>query len=155
MRWRKCTLARYLREEDFYSTSVLASESGWASLRCAFCKGQGADLRTYGQCPYCGGSKVVTLPEPIVRCAFCAGSGRMRSQPTMVCIVCRGKGAVSVSEPLERCPVCQGTGKSRGVWRLPCKRCSGKGVVPVASGCEPATQRETRRRFHGSSRVSK
>ncbi len=153
MRWRKCTLARFLQEEDFYNTSVLTSEDGWTSLRCAFCKGQGTNLRTYGQCPYCGGRKVVTLPEPIVRCAFCAGSGRMRSQPAMVCVVCRGKGAVSVIEPLECCPVCQGTGKSKGAWQLPCNRCSGKGVVQMAAEGRPATQKETRRVFHGSDTV--
>jgi len=70
MRWRKCKLARFLKEEDFYATSVLRSEAGWAILRCAFCKGQGTNLRTYGRCPDCGGRKVVSLPEPIVRCEF-------------------------------------------------------------------------------------
>ncbi len=155
MRWRKCALARYLQDEEFYETAILKSEAGWASLRCAFCKGQGMNLRTFGRCPSCGGRKVVTLPVPIARCAFCGGSGRMRSYPTMVCGVCRGKGAVSVTEPLERCPACRGTGKAKGGWQIPCNRCSGKGVVWVAAGCRSTTQHQTRRFFHGSDGVSK
>jgi DnaJ-class molecular chaperone len=133
MRWRKVSLARYLQDEEFYRTAVLKSEAGWASLHCRFCKGHGVDLRAFGRCPTCGGRKVVTLAEPIVRCAFCGGSGRMRSQPRMVCMVCRGKGAVSVNGSVERCPACQGTGKTKGEWQLPCNRCSGKGVVRVAT----------------------
>ncbi len=153
MRFRKCALGRYLQDEDFYETAVLKSEAGWASLRCAFCKGQGMNLKAFGRCPSCGGRKVVSLPEPIARCAFCGGSGRMRSQPGMVCVVCRGKGAVSVIEPLERCPACHGTGKAKAVWQIPCNRCSGKGVVRVTTERRSTTQHQTRRLSHGSNRV--
>jgi len=155
MRWRKCTLARYVQEEDFYNSAVLESETGWASLRCAFCKGRGVNAQTFGRCPSCGGRKVVALPEPIVRCAFCGGDGRMRSHPRMVCVVCRGKGAVSVVEPIERCSLCRGTGKSKSGWQLPCLRCSGKGVVRVANEFRPNAQRQTRRLSHGSTRSCK
>jgi DnaJ-class molecular chaperone len=147
MRWRKCTLARYLKDEDFYETAVLESEAGWASLRCAFCKGRGMDLGVFGQCPSCGGRKVVALPEPIIPCAFCDGSGRMHSQPRMVCVVCRGKGAVSINEPLERCPSCDGTGKAKGESQVPCNRCSGKGVVRVAAQSQPIGPPQFRRQF--------
>ena len=147
MRFRKCNLARYLKDEDFYETTVLTSEAGWANLLCAFCKGRGMDLGAFGQCPSCGGRKVVALPEPIIPCAFCGGSGRMHSQPRMVCVVCRGKGAVSVNEPLESCPACHGTGKSKGEWHLPCNRCSGKGVVRVATEGQSTTQHQARRQF--------
>src|SRR5271157_1034345 len=147
MRLRKCALGRYLQDENFYETAVLKSEDGWASLRCAFCKGQGTNLRAFGRCPSCGGHKVVTLAEPIVPCAFCGGSGRTPSQPGMPCVVCRGKGAVSVIEPVERCPACHGTGKLKRAWQLPCNRCSGKGVVGAGTENQPTTQHQVRRPF--------
>ena len=154
MRWRKCTLTGFLREENFQQSSVLSSEAGWASLRCAFCKGKGANLKSYGQCPYCGGRKVVTLREPIARCAFCAGSGRNIFQPELVCIVCRGKGAISLVPPFDTCSDCGGSGKSRGAWHLPCRCCSGKGFVHVATTHRSAAHKEVRRQSHGSNPVS-
>ena len=131
MQWKKLSLTQYLQDEGFYRTKVLTSQDGWANLRCAFCKGQGENLKAFGRCPTCGGRKVVTLPEPIRRCVFCKGGGHASSDARMVCTVCRGKGAVSVNEPLERCPVCRGSGKAKSGSRVPCNRCSGKGVVWV------------------------
>ena len=64
-------------------------------VKCAYCRGSGADRHKYSACSACGGSGQVMIPyDNYVTCNFCSGAGsdRYSYQP---CRVCHGAGVTA------------------------------------------------------------
>ena len=101
---------------------------------CSFCGGTGKDpfgiMSHLSTCCVCGGTGVVQVGAPYVRCAHCRGTGAIK---TLTCTVCGGKGFVpSPVGPTATCPECQGTGDDASAPAMACLRCRGRGRVPVS-----------------------
>jgi len=102
------------------------------TLKCAFCEGMGKDpfdlLSKLATCQVCGGTGMVEISEPAIRCVYCGASGVHPLGSRITCVVCGGKGMVTVKGLTEECSVCKGTGRAVDSG-LPCIKCRGKGVV--------------------------
>ena len=101
---------------------------------CSFCGGTGKDpfgiMSHLSTCCVCGGTGVVQVGAPYVRCAHCRGTGAIK---TLTCTVCGGKGLVpSPVGPTATCSECQGTGDDASAPAMACLRCRGRGRVPVS-----------------------
>ncbi|MDP8240862.1 MAG: hypothetical protein P9X24_17375 [Candidatus Hatepunaea meridiana] len=102
-------------------------------IRCSFCSGTGRDpfgiMSRLSKCCVCGGSGLVRVQSPCIRCAHCNGTGAVKR---LTCLVCGGKGFMPAPDgPTVTCPDCMGTGDDDGAKAMACLICRGLGWVPA------------------------